>query len=324
MKKRFLFLIIVLLLLCSLTVLAKNPSDKWPTGVNLWYMDETQFFNSMDGYFSASGIEKNATQGAISPNGKYIAYVKKGPNLLVERCDNGKQVMNIPWGIHPIWSSDGKYIYYAKIDKVVDNMDLFYFQQSVGLYRTSFPKKEIKKITSNIDIPESFDQRTNTLYFTRTKVDGDNFFTSLFKYSPAIKRVESLDLNGRFPLISANNHLAYSGPTSTVAYTQQAVTKNFNLDSLKENKVTIKAIHRDKDSAIANTFNKTGSYLLIQLRYKYKKNDPAAANKFFWGLDVYNTKTGELRRFIDKKWSFSEARFRQKSNQLIFTSDLSW
>lgn len=287
-------------------------------------MDETQFFKSLDGYFSASGIEKNATQGAISPNGKYIAYVKKGPKLVVENFNNGKKVMNIPLGIHPVWSPDSKNIYYAKIDKVVENMDLFYFQQSVGLYKTSFPKKEIEKITSNVDLPESFDQRNNNLYFTRTKMEGENFFTSLFKYSPAEKKIESLNLSGRFPLISSNNHLTYSGPTSTVAYTQQEISENFNLNSLKENKVAIKAIHRGKASAIAASFNKTGSYLLIQLRYKYKKRDPAAADKFFWGLDVYNTKTGELKKFINKNWSFSEARFRQKSNQLIFSSDLGW
>ena len=91
-RKRVKFVFIVMFLVFTIAVTGfdisehsyDTPPGTWPVGVGLWHMDESNFFQLLTygTYTAMNNIDSDATMGAISPDRKYIAYVKKGPYLV--------------------------------------------------------------------------------------------------------------------------------------------------------------------------------------------------------------------------------------------------
>ncbi len=80
-----------------------------------------------------------ASNGAISPDGRYLAYFKRGehPSLWMKQIATGSEALVIPPGTgtfryRPTFSPDGNYIFYAHTDPENEDNTLLYSVPSLG------------------------------------------------------------------------------------------------------------------------------------------------------------------------------------------------
>jgi Tol biopolymer transport system component/DNA-binding winged helix-turn-helix (wHTH) protein len=105
-----------------------------------------------------------ATQGAVSPDGKYIAYVASDSeqySIWVKHIATNSEVQIVPPARNPYWgltfSPDGSYIYYGG------------FQQALGvLYQSPIFGGTSKKVIEDIMPPISFSPDGNRFAFVRS------------------------------------------------------------------------------------------------------------------------------------------------------------
>ena len=106
----------------------------------------------------------SAASGAISPDGRYAAYIKQGeqPSLWVIQIATGSQAQVVPPGpgyfqFHPTFSPDGNYIYYDHTDPQNDNELLLYSVPSLG--------GTAQRVLADISTPVSFSPDGKRLVF---------------------------------------------------------------------------------------------------------------------------------------------------------------
>jgi Tol biopolymer transport system component len=80
-----------------------------------------------------------ASNGAISPDGRYLAYFKRGehPSLWMKQIATGSEAQVVPPGTgnfryRPTFSPDGNYIFYQHSDPENEDETLLYSVPSLG------------------------------------------------------------------------------------------------------------------------------------------------------------------------------------------------
>jgi len=351
-RKRVKFVFMVMFLVFTIAVTGfdvsehsyDTPPGTWPVGVGLWHMDESNFYQALTSgtYSTMYNIDRDATMGAISPDRKYIAYVKKGPYLVVKEFDKNRPlsyeeyaqglkineygelvleiesdyIYKIPWGARPVWSLDSKYIYFTRIDNIVPNMDFEWYEHVNGMFTVNMETGELKQLTYYNDIPNGIDPTTGDLLFTRIEhKDDEKVDVYIHRYNLETQEVIKEQFWGHFPFKSPDNTLIYSGYYHTVTLVNPDKGFNWDYDDiLLMPKFT-------GYTAQAMTVNRTGSYVLVQVLKAYRKIDPREPNRYFWNVYCYDMNNNTIRDFLVGNMSYSYPNFRYNSNELVVTTN---
>ncbi len=320
------------------------PPGTWPVGVGLWHMDESNFFQLLTygTYTAMNNIDSDATMGAISPDRKYIAYVKKGPYLVVKKFEDinrpltyeeyakglkinehgelvleieSNYIYKIPWGARPVWSLDSKWIYFTRLGTHVwPDMDLLWYEHSAGIGAVNVETGEYETLTgTTYDIPNAIDPTTGDLLFTRLERNDEGFDAYIHRYNFETREVIKEQFWGHFPFKSPDNTLIYSGYYHTVTLVNPNKGFNWDYDD-------IEIIPKFTGyTAQAMTVNRTGSYVLVQALRGYRKYDPREPDRHFWNLFCLDMNTGEIKEFLTGYTSYSYPNFRYNSNELVLS-----
>jgi len=256
----------------------------------------------------------DAAMGDISPNGKYLAYVEKGPYLVVSEF-NGDEVLRVPWGVRPVWSPDGSKIYYAKLEeKTLSNWD-DWWRHVESLCYVSLHDGKTNTVMEGKIIPGDFCPTTGLLAISRAENTANGLVPYIHHINVNNGLFHHLGLMGHSPIYSSDGFLSVAGPNHSMALVQFG-------DKAKTAEQARMKVSFVGEKVIPTGCNKTGSFLIFQKLEAYAKVDPRDETKYYWRLYVVDLNDGSTERFIDKFFSFSEARFRRGGNDLILTSDL--
>lgn len=324
MNKNLIILILIFsFIIFSSVVFAQDPPGTWPQGTNLWTMTEDDFYKTLDGFPSYKGYIKDARMGAISPDGKYMAYVYKGPYLVIrEYTGDEKRVAKIPWGVKPVWSDDSKTLYFTKLQEVNDDLRHYWYRYTQNIYSVSV-EDEFDKISLLSDLkayPTDYDSSVNELLITWVRPEDHEY---------RIVTMDMSDFETYDTEVFARDAIA--APEGKELAMAKIATPLFFTDPYEE--IYVESLYVDYGSVyfeegdkylVPNDYSKGGDYFIVSRLFAYKRKSSADPVKKYYGMYAINRQTGEVQEFLSNYFGNFEANFREGTNELVFTSRLSW
>lgn len=324
MKKILLILMTVLFIVTfSSTIYAKELPNTWPVGVNLWTMDEDDFYKTLNGYPSYGGYEKNARMGAISPDGKYMAYVKQGPKLVVRNYTDDEEIITeVPWGVKPVWSDDSETLYFTKLTEINDDLRHYWYRYTNGLYAV-YPSDNFSsedKLTDLKVYPTDFDSSVNKLLLTWVRPEHKEY--QIVVMNPETWEIVTTEVYARDAIAAPEGkELAMAKIATPLFFTEPY--KKIYVDLLS---VDFGSVYFEENERylVPNDYSKGGDYFILSRLFDYKKKSSADPVKRYYGMYAIDRNTGDVQKFLANYFGNFEANFREGTNELVFTSRLSW
>ncbi|MFW6281741.1 MAG: hypothetical protein ACOC1O_02970 [bacterium] len=75
---------------------------------------------------------------------------------------------------------------------------------------------------------------------------------------------------------------------------------------------------------VPNDYSKGGDYFIVSRLFDYTKKSSTDPAKRYYGIYAINRNTGDVQEFLANYFGNFEANFREGTNELVFTSRLSW
>lgn len=322
MKKILLIVLSTLFLIITTPIYAKELPNTWPQGVNLWTMDEGEFYKTLDGSPSYKGYEKNARMGAISPDGKYIAYVKQGPKIVIREYVGNKEIITeVPWGVKPIWSDDSETLYFTKLTEVNKYLRHYWYKYTKGLYTAQADNNfsSIDKLTDMKVYPTDFDSSVNKLLLTWVRPNHKEY--QLIVMDPKTEEITTTDVYSRDTIAAPEGkELAMAKIATPLFFTDPY--KKILVDSLN---VSLGNIYFEDDLYIVpNDYSKNGDYFIVSRLLESKNKVSSDSKQIYYGIFAVNRNTGEVQEVLANYFDSFEGNFREGTNELVFTSRMSW
>lgn len=323
MKKVFVYLA-VLLLLFTAAAAAEALPNSWPVGVNLWTMTEDEFYKTMGGYPSYSGYEKNARMGAISPDGNYIAYVKQGPKIVIrEYTDNERILEEIPYGVKPVWSDDSNTLYFTKLTEVNDDLRHYWYRYTNGLYAAYLEDDfaDVEQLSDLKVYPNSFDSHINRLLLTWVRPEHKEY--QIVKMNPDTYEIKRTGIYARDAIPAPEGKGMAFAKIATPLFFIHPYDK-LDVDLLYVGHDDVYFENNGERYVVPNDYTKDGDYFIVSRLFDYKKHNSNDETKRYYGMYAIDRSTGEMQEFLANYFGNFEANFRKGTNELVFTSRLSW
>lgn len=325
MKKILLILLTVLFIITfSSTIYAKELPNTWPVGVNLWTMDEDEFYKTMGGYPSYSGYEKNARMGAISPDGKYMAYVKQGPKLVIREYGEDDQILEeIPYGVKPVWSDDSRTLYFTKLTEVNNNLRHYWYRYTNGLF-AAYLEDDFSNVEQLSDLkvyPNSYDSHINKLLLTWVRPEEKEY--QIVKMNLDDYKIYRTGIYARDAIAAPEGKGMAFAKIATPLFFIHPYDK-LDVDSVYVGFDDVYFENTGERYVVPNDYSKGGDYFIVSRLFDYKKKSSADETKRYYGMYAIDRSTGEMQKFLANYFGNFEANFRKGTNELVFTSRLSW
>lgn len=222
------------------------------------------------------------------------------------------KIVNIPWGVWPVWSPDNKYIYYMKIkENFPEDVWLNWFRYSEGMYRVEVQTGEIEQITDQNDVPGSFgyEHRSHILFFSRWEDGG----TWIHTYNTNTGEIKKTVAYGRIPITSPDGNIAYSGYPHTAIYVNTTSPWKLTEDC------TIRYFFKGEPFPLITGINKTGSFTMLQRPSTYAQVDPREDPKHYWNLYFYDANSNEPESLFESFFDYQYPRFRRGTNEMLYS-----
>ncbi|MFW5795238.1 MAG: hypothetical protein ACOCV1_07110, partial [Bacillota bacterium] len=283
---------------------------------------EDDFNKTLDGSPSYNSYEKNARMGAISPDGKYMAYVKQGPKLIVREYTGDEDIITeVPWSVKPVWSDNSETLYFTKLTEINDNLRHYWYKYTKGLYAAQANDNfsNIDKLTDLKVYPTDFDSSVNKLLLTWVRPEHKEY--KLIIMNPKTKKIRMTDVYSRDTIAAPKGkELAMAKIATPLFFTDPY--KKIQVDLLN---VSLGNIYFEDDLYIVpNDYSKDGDYFVVSRLFDYKKKSSTDPVKRYYGMYAINRKNGDVQEFVVNYFGNFEVNFREGTNELVFTSRLSW
>ncbi len=323
MSVRRLILVVTLLVLFlssgGVAARSKTPPGLWPDGYTLmYYEDYAKFSPARLGLWV---LEDNAMMGTISPDGEYLAYVGKGPYLIVKAFALGgpgvhEAKYEIPWGICPLWSPDSRKLLYSKAKE--DYVDEWTYRWLAdGIYELDIATGVEREVISGTVYPGSFSPDGKTLYYTmgvyssydQETAHGTSYIMSIAAdYSGEPKEVIP---GGLSPLVSpvTEDVIAMSGYDGGIGILHRDMGK---VESTFKGMVGVRPVAYSPD----------GTILFVEVPVPLNPEGPPIPSNVVWTVHAYFG-PGKGMSFLERwLWSFKDMSIRKGTREFVVSTTL--
>lgn len=331
---------LVCILSASQVCFAKTPPGNWPKDYHIWYCNTLETHNPT--VKTLWGVtQEEATQGAISPDGKHIAYVAKGPYLVVRtfnqaRPMEGVEVIRIPWGVSPMWY-DKSTVYFAVLEQFDNIGDFSWFCNIVGMYRFDMKTNRVDCLVEgnyypgsiapkNWGVPREKDPFVFT-YITfaeseKSKKPTMECYIMLGKAGVGYIKPYRPWINGMSPVFDYwtldYRRIAFYAP-------QYAVVAMFDGDY-----DNVRTCLKGHDYARPGGFTTDDKYLVVDVANRRTSLRPLSDSNVRWTVwmvrlqpDSANRSAGDEMPFLDMKpYSFKDINFMVNTNEFVISSTM--